>query len=73
MRKRSNNDLVLVNEGNKKLYFVSMNKAGLYLGLQANSVKWAIQHQNVLRNNNDEEVTIKIVDGTNVTWGEIYN
>lgn len=73
MRKKRNNNLVLVNVGNKKYYFTSLNRAGIYLNLAAQSVKWAIDHQNVLYNNANEKVTIDLIDGGEIPYKLINN
>jgi hypothetical protein len=50
-----------------------MNKAGLFLGLATASVKWAVDHKNEIINNNDEIVTIKIIDGSEIPYKYINN
>lgn len=70
---KKNNNLVLVNVGEKKHYFTSINKAGLFLGLAPASINWAINRKNELKNNNDEIVTIEIVDGSEVPYKYINN
>lgn len=73
MKMKKNNNLVLINEGEKKLYFTSFNRAGMHLGLQANSIKWAVNHNNVLYNNRDEKITIELVDGSDIPYKYINN
>lgn len=70
---KKDNNLVLVNVGDKKHYFTSMNKAGLFLGLATASVKWAVDHKNEIINNNDEIVTIDVIDGSEIPYKYINN
>lgn len=72
-RKKTNNNLICVNAGNEKHYFTSTSRAGQFLGLAAGSVQWAIDHENILINNKDEEVTIKIIDGSEIKYKYINN
>ena len=72
-RKKNNNNLICVNAGNEKHYFTSTSRAGTFLGLAAGSVQWAIDHKNVLINNKDEEVTIDIIDGSEIPYKLINN
>lgn len=73
MKRKKNNNLILVNVGKTKHYFTSATRAGDYLGIQGNSVNWAILHNNVLKNNNNEDVTIELVDGSDVPYKYINN
>ena len=74
MRKKKDNNLILINYGTeRKLYYTSMGRASVKLGLSVPSVKWAIDHHNVTYSNNDEEVTIEIVDGSDVPYKYINN
>ena len=69
MKRKKNNNLILVNVGaDEKHYFTSANRAGQFLGIQQNSVNWAIVHGNTLINNNDKEVTIELVDGSEIPY-----
>lgn len=72
-KKKKDNNLILVNVGKKKYYFTSTNRAGLFLGLQANSVNWAILHNNVMATNRDEKVNIEIIDGSEIPYKYINN
>ena len=72
-RKKNNNNLICVNSGNEKHYFTSTSKTGEFLGIAPGSVQWAIDHHNVLINNKDEEVTIEIVDGSEIKFKYINN
>ena len=73
MAKKRDNNLILVNVGNKKHYFTSACKAGALLGLQGSSISWAILHRNELTNNAGETVTIEIVDGSEIPYKLINN
>lgn len=72
-RKENNNNLICVTAGTEKHYFTSTTRAGQFLGLAAGSVQWAIDHHNVLVNNKDEDVTITIVDGSEIQYKYINN
>ena len=71
MKRKKNNNLILVNVGNKKHYFTSANRAGDFLGLGNNSIMWAIMHHNELSNNNGDIITVEMVDGSNILWKDI--
>lgn len=73
MKRKKNNNLILVNVGKKKHYFTSANRAGDYLGMGNNSVMWAIMHHNELMNNAGEKVTIELIDGSDVPYKLINN
>ncbi len=73
MKQKTNNNLILVKSGNEKHYFTSTNRAGKFLGLQANSINWAIVHGNILFNNKDEEVTVNLIDGSEIPYKYINN
>lgn len=65
---KTDNNLILVTSGDRKNYFTSATRAGKFLGLAAQSVSWAIVHRNVLVNNAGENVTIELVDGSEVPY-----
>lgn len=74
MKRKKNNNLILVNVGeNEKHYFTSTNRAGYFLGLQSNSVNWAIIHQNELVNSKNEIITVELVDGSEIPYKYINN
>lgn len=73
MKHKKNNNLILVKSGNETHYFTTTNRAGKYLGLQANSINWAIVHGNILFNNKNEEVTISLIDGSEIPYKYINN
>jgi len=73
MKRKKNNNLILVNVGEEKHYFTSANRVGKFLGIQANSVSWAVMHQNVLVNNRGDNVTVQIVDGSEIPYKLINN
>lgn len=71
--KKKDNNLILVNVGRIKHYFTSSTRAGNYLGLQGSSVNWAIVHRNTLKSNKGEDITIEVVDGSDVPYKYINN
>lgn len=71
--KKKDNNLILVSIGKKKYYFTSSTRAGKFLGLQGSSVNWAIVHRNILKSNKGEDITIEIVDGSEVPYKYINN
>lgn len=74
MRRKKNNNLITINyaDGEKK-YYTSLTRAGLSVGLAQASVKWAIEHKNVLIDLNDRELTIDITDGSEIAYKYINN
>lgn len=74
MGRKKNNNLVSINysDGNV-IYYTSMSHAACKLGIAAASVKWAIEHGNVLTDYEDRELTISIVDGGEVPYKLINN
>lgn len=74
MKRKENNNLILIttNTGKNK-YFTSLTKAGYYLGIASQSVKWAIEHHNELINNKDEKITLELVDGSEIPYKLINN
>ena len=73
MRKKKDNNLVLMTVGDRKRYFTSMNRAAFAAGIVPASVKWAILNGNVLITDNDEKMTFEIVDGSNIQYKFINN
>lgn len=74
MRRKENNNLILVTTSNRESkYFTSLTKAGYYLGIATQSVKWAIEHHNELVNNKDEKITIELIDGSEIPYKYINN
>lgn len=74
MRKKRNNNLVAINYANgEKLYYTSYTRAGYRVGLAAASVQWACEHGNTLYDLNDKELTISLIDGSNVQYKYINN
>lgn len=73
MKRKKNNNLILVNVGSKKHYFTSTNRAGDFLGIGNNSVMWAIMHHNELTNNRGDLVTIELIDGSYIPYKYINN
>lgn len=74
IKKKQNNNLVCVTiGGTEKHYFTSNNRAGYFCGMAPVSVKWAIEHNNVFKTNDDRELTIDLVDGSEVPYKLINN
>lgn len=73
MKRKKNNNLICLNIGKRKLYYTSSNRAGQYLGLKGASISWAITHCNILKTNEGEDVTITIVDGSDIPYKYINN
>jgi len=72
MRRKQNNNLVAIryNDGDM-LYFTSTNRVAMKLGIAPASVKWAIEHNNVLTDVEGKVFTVGIVDGSNILWKDI--
>ena len=74
MRQKRDNNLVMINyKDGEKLYFTSLNKAGMKVGITNPSVTWAIKRHNTLVDFNDRQFTIEIVDGSEVPYKLINN
>lgn len=73
VKRKKNNDLVLMHVGDKNLYFTSNTFAGQHIGLHATSVDWAIKHKKTLWTTDDEPITIEIVDGSEIPYKLINN
>lgn len=74
MKKKKNNNLVVIKYTNgKTLYYTSYNRAGMKVGLSAASVKWSCEHGTTLQDNDDNEITFMIADGSEVKYKDINN
>ena len=74
MRRKQNNNLVAIRYNNgDMLYFTSTNRAAMKLGIAPASVKWAIEHNNVLTDAEGKVFTIGILDGSEVPYKYINN
>lgn len=74
MRIKQNNNLVSINYGKGNvIYYTSMSHAARRLGIATASVKWAIEHDNVLTDYNGKEFTISTIDGSDVPYKLINN
>ena len=74
MSKKKDNNLVVLNfSDGRKLYFTSMNKAALHLGLNIGSINWAIMRHTKMVTNGDIEVTVTIEDGSDIPYKYINN
>ena len=72
-QKKKDNNLILMNIGDKKYYYTSMNRAGAKIGLQAASILWAIHHGNELMDDDGNKITVEIVDGSEIPYKLINN
>lgn len=74
MRRKENNNLVSINYSNGTVfYYTSMNRAACKLGVATASVKWAVEHGNVLTDYEGKVFTIGIVDGSEIPYKLINN
>lgn len=74
MKKKNNNNLIAIRYNNgDMLYFTSINRVGMKLAIAPASVKWAIEHNNVLTDVEGKVFTIGIVDGSEVPYKLINN
>lgn len=74
MRKKQNNNLIAVRYDNGRTdYYTSLNRIAIKLALAPASVKWAIEHNNVLTDVEGKVLTIGIVDGSEVPYKLINN
>lgn len=74
MRKKENNNLIAVRYNNGRTdYYTSLNRIAIKLALAPASVKWAIEHNNVLTDVEGKVLTIGIVDGSEVPYKLINN
>lgn len=72
-KKRDNNLIEIRFEDGESRYFTSCSKAGLNVGLVVASVQWAINHGNILINNDDRKFTIHLIDGSDIPYKYINN
>lgn len=74
MRKKTNNNLIAIKyNGGDMLYFTSINRVAMKLGIAPASVKWAIEHNNVLTDVEGKVFTIVVIDGSEVPYKYINN
>ena len=74
MRKKQNNNLIAVSYNNGRTdYYTSLNRIAIKLALAPASVKWAIDHNNILTDVEGKALTIGIVDGSEVPYKLINN
>ena len=74
MRKKQNNNLIAVRYDNGRTdYYTSLNRIAIKLALAPASVKWAINHGNVLTDVEGKILTVGIVDGSEVPYKLINN
>ena len=74
MKRKQNNNLVMIDYGKgNRIYYTSMNRAACKLGIASASVKWAVEHNNVLADYEGRSFSIGIVDGSEVPYKLINN
>lgn len=74
MRKKQNNNLIAVRYDNGRTdYYTSLNRIAIKLALAPASIKWAIEHNNVLTDVEGKILTVGIVDGSEVPYKLINN
>lgn len=74
MKRKQNNNLITIkyNSGDM-LYFTSFNRVAMKLGIAPASVKWAIEHNNVLTDVEGKVFTIVVIDGSEIPYKYINN
>lgn len=74
MKRKQNNNLITIryNSGDM-LYFTSLNRVAMKLGIAPASVKWAIEHNNVLTDFEGKVFTIVVIDGSEIPYKYINN
>lgn len=74
MKKKENNNLVLISYNNgDKYYYTSMNRAAMKLSIATQSVKWAIIHNKILTDCEGKVFSIGIIDGSEIPYKLINN
>lgn len=74
MKKKNNNNLIMLDYGKGKTeYYTSYNRVAMKLGLAPASIKWAIEHKNIIPTCNNENIFINIVDGSDIPYKYINN
>lgn len=73
MRRKKDNNLIVIDYNGDKHYYTSMNCAGFKLGLATASIKWAITHNNILCDCEGRNFRIYIEDGSEVPYKYINN
>lgn len=74
MKKKTNNNLIAIKySSGDMLYFTSVNRVGMKLAIAPASVKWAIDHNNVLTDIEGKTFTIEVVDGSDIPYKYINN
>ena len=72
-KKKDNNLVVLKFSDGKKLYFTSMNRAAVHLGINMGSINWMLMRHTTAVTNDGREVTAVIEDGSEVPYKLINN
>lgn len=74
MERKIDNNLIVVSYSNgDKLYFTSMSRAGVRMGITTASVKYAVEHGNKLIDSEDRVYTISIRECGEIPYKLINN
>lgn len=74
MKRKKDNNLIVVDFGaGDKYYYTSPTKAGWKVCLAPASVKWAIEHNNVLCTVDGRNFRIYLEDGSDIPYKYINN
>lgn len=74
IRRKTDNNLVLVICDNEKKYYTSYNRAALAIGgVQAGSVKYACEKGKIIETPYNKVITVKLVDGSEIPYKLINN
>ena len=73
MKRKTDNNLIVVDFNGEKHYYTSPTKAGWKVCLAPASVKWAIEHNNVLCTCDGRNFRIYLEDGSDIPYKYINN
>jgi len=67
------NNLIMVKSEKSSKYFTNLNRAAKFVGIQPNSVSWAILNGNVIKDKEGNDITLSMVDGSEIPYKYINN
>lgn len=74
MKEKKNNNLIKVEIDNQTFYYTSLNRAAYKLGIQSNSINWAIVRGiNPKLPDGTYRAKVSIVDGSEISYKYINN
>ena len=73
MAKKKDNNLIVLDFNGEKYYYTSTTKAGFKVCLAPASVKWAIEHNNILTTVDGRNFRIYLEDGSDIPYKYINN